>query len=238
MAVENWNAKKFFLYLLTCSITLSALMGIWALISGEFGETQARILGTTCTIVGASVMGLACGAFLETPNSRKLPIFAVPVTGIGLAILSAVILLYLIWVSSEPYKGKYKLLFTSIAFAFSFAQLSLLSLARLAKRFKWALTMAFVSVLALAGLGSAIIILEANSDDGMVVRLLGVLAVVDAAATVMIPIFHRLSMNEISETNTASENPTVTEIDAEIAELKLKISHLEKQKADILSETD
>ena len=32
--------------------------------------------------------------------------------------------------------------------------------------------------------------------------------------------------------------PTVTEIDAEIAELKLQISRLEKQKADILDETD
>jgi hypothetical protein len=236
--VENWNAKKFFLYLLTCSITLSALMGIWALISGEFGETQGRVLGTTCTIVGASVLGLACGAFLEAPKSRKLPILAVPVAGICLAALSALITLYLIWVTSEPYKGTYKLLFTSIVFAFSFAQLSLLSLARLATRFKWALTMAFISILTLAALGSAIIISEANSDDGIVLRLLGILAVVDAAATVMIPVFHRLSMGEAAQTSVVTYKPTVTEIDAEIAELKLQISRLEKQKADILDETD
>ena len=230
--MENFNLKKFFLYLLICSIALSALMGIWAILSGEFGDLQARVLGTTLTVVGTSILGLACGAFLENPRSRSSnALFAVPLAGIILTILSALITLWLIWgVTGWQEEGVYKTLFVSIMFAFSLAQLSLLSLARLSKRFRWAIVTAYAAVLILASIVSVLIIIEPNSDDGTVMRLIGVLAVVDAALTVMIPILHRLSRTEFVDV----EMPSVTAIDAEIENLKAKIGHLEKQKEDIL----
>lgn len=228
--METWNLKKFFLYLLVCSIALSALMGIWAIVSGEFGELQGKILGTTMTVVGTSILGLACGAYFERLGSRASLKLAVPVLGIVLSIVSAGIVLWLIWGGIEWEEGVvFKTLSVSLVFAFSLAQLSLLSLARLARRFHWATVTVYVVVLALASIVSMLIITQAQSDDGLVARLLGVLGVVDAALTVMIPIFHRLSRTEFAGETEAPGD----EIDREIAGLKARIEDLERRKARI-----
>ena len=228
--MENFNTKKVFLYLLTCSIALSALMGIWAIISGEFGDLQGKILLTTLTVVGTSILGLACGAFLESPRALKLK--AVPLAGIALAVLCALISFWLIWQSSRTGEhGLFKLFFVSLIFAFSLAQLSLLSMAQLAARFRWSLVAAYIVIFTLGSIVSTIIIFELSGDDGLVLRFIGVLSVVAASLTVMIPIFHRLSRSEFLEFETSS----VEKIDAEIDKLKTQISHLEKQKEDVLN---
>lgn len=228
--MENINSKKIFFYLLICSIALSALMGIWAILSGEFGELQAQVLGTTLTVVGTSILGLACGAFLESQYSRETPLKIVPVAGIILAVLSALITMWLIWiVTGWGESWIYKTLAVSFIFAFSLAQLSLLSLAHLVKRFRWATLTAYAVVLALASIVSLIVIFEPQSEDFLVSRLIGVLAVTDAALSVMIPIFHRLSRSEFVEEN---EIFSIDKIDAEIEQLKAQISRLEKRRQD------
>lgn len=228
--MESLNTKKFFLYLLSCSIALSALMGIWAIVSSEFGETQEKVLWTTLTVVGTSILGLACGAFLESPRNSKLKF--VPIAGIGFAVFCAFVSFWLIW---EPFNTRaenlYKLFFVSLIFAFSLAQLSLLSIARLARQFGWSLIAAYLVIFTLDLIVSTIIVFELTGDDGLVLRFIGVLSVVAASLTVMIPIFHWLSRTEFLEFRT----PNVENIDAEIVKLKTQISHLEKQREDILN---
>lgn len=207
-------------------------MGIWAIISGEFGDLQGKILLTTLTVVGTSVLGLACGAFLDSPRSQTSMFKAVPVAGIALAALSALMSFWMIWgYSGGQFDGALKTFLVSLIFAFSLAQLSLLSLAQLAKRFQWSLTTAYVVILLLDSIISTIIIFELSGDDGLVFRIIGILSVTAAALTVMIPIFRRLSRTEFVDV----EVPSVAGIDAEIAQLKSVISHLEKQKEDILN---
>lgn len=209
-----------------CSIALSALMGIWAILSGD---VEYRVLGTTLTIVGTSILGLACGAFLETPRSRKIPLIIVPVLGVILSILSALITVWMIWTeTSWTAEVIWKTLLVSSLFAFSLAHLSLLSIAQLSRRFRWATATAYVVILALASIISYILIFEPPSEGTIVLRLIGVLAVIDAAITVMIPIFHRLSRTEFVDI------PSITEVEAKIDELKAQIMRLEKQKEDIL----
>ena len=209
-------------------------MGIWAILSGEFGELQARVLGTTLTVVGTSILGLACGAYLESPYLRKTSLKIVPLAGIILAVLAALITLWLIWGAGgwSIGDGIFKTLIVSGIFSFSLAHLSLLSLARLARRFRWAIVTAYVAVLLLASIISAIVIFDPDSEDFLVSRLIGVLAVIDAAITVMIPIFHRLSRGEFVDTE---GEVSVDKIEAEIANLKSQISRLEKQREDILN---
>lgn len=229
--MDNFNVKKVFLYLLTCSIVLGALMGIWAIISGEFGELQGQILLTTLTVVGTSVLGLACGAFLESPRNTNLK--AVPLVGIALAVLCGFVSFWLIWQSSDSINdGAFKLFFVSLIFAFSLAQLSLLSMAHLAQKFRWSLVSAYIVIFILDFIISAIIVFELNGDDGFVLRLIGILSVVAASLTVMIPIFHRLSRADFAR----FETRTADDIDAEITNFKTQISHLEKQKEDILND--
>lgn len=230
--MENFNTKKLFLYLLTCSIALSALMGIWAIVSGEFGEIQEKVLLTTLTVVGTSTLGLACGAFLENSSGSRLK--TVPLVGIAFAVLCASISFWIIWTSFRADEELYKSFFVSLIFAFSLAQLSLLSTARLARQFGWSLVAAYVVILILDLIVSAIIVFELSGDDGLVLRIIGVLSVVAASLTVMIPIFHWLSRSEFLE----FETPTVGNIDAEIIKLKTQISHLEKQKEEILDAAD
>lgn len=207
-------------------------MGIWAILSGEFGDLQARVLGTTLTVVGTSILGLACGAFFESPRSREnAALYAVPIAGLILTVSAAAITLWLIWgfkVSNE--EAIYKTLFVFTMFAFSLAQLSLLSLARLAGRFRWARVTTYAVVLVLASIVSVIVVFEPESSDETVLRLIGVLAVVDAALTVMIPIFHRLSRTEFAN----AEMPSAAGIEVEIDNLKAQIARLERQKEDIL----
>lgn len=227
--MENLNVKKFFLYLLVCSIALSAIMGIWAIISGEFGELQGQILGTTMTVVGTSILGLACGAFLESRRSQNTALRVVPIIGIILSVVSALFALWMIWTSFNNSGGIVKTFFICLIFAFSLAQLSLLSLARLAKRFRWALTTAFIVILLLDSAVSLVIIFASNSENDFIFRFIGVLSVVAAALTVMIPIFHRLSRTEFVDDNI----PTIIEIDAEINQLEARLARLRKQKEDI-----
>lgn len=228
--MEALGIKKFFLYLLVCSIALSALMGIWAIISGEFGELQAQILGTTLTVVGTSILGLACGAFLESPRSQNTTLRIVPITGIILSVVSAIIALLLIWTSvSVNSEAIFKSFFISLICAFSLAQLSLLSIARLAQRFKWALTAAYFVILLLDLVVSLVIIFSSGNDNEFVIRFIGVLSVMAASLTVMIPIFHRLSRTEFVEIT----NSSLTEIEAEINNLEARIAQLRKQKEDI-----
>lgn len=201
-------------------------MGIWAILSGD---VEYRVLGTTLTVVGTSILGLACGAFLETPRSRKGALIVMPVLGIILSILSALITVWMIWTeTSWRAEAVWKTLLVSTIFAFSLAHLSLLSIAQLSRRFRWALATAYVVILALASIISYIFIFAPPSQDTMVLRLIGVLAVIDAAITVMIPIFHRLSRTEFVDV------PSIAEVEARIAELKAQVVRLEKQKEDIL----
>lgn len=209
-------------------------MGIWAILSGEFGELQARVLGTTLTIVGTSILGLACGAYLEAVYSRETPLKIVPLAGIFLTILSALITLWMIWGNGTMWEGNgvFKTLIVSIIFSFSLAQLSLLSLARLARRFRWVTTTAYVVVFLLASIVSVIVVFNPESEDSLVARMIGVLAVMDAAITVMIPIFHRLSRSEFTNDE---EAVSIDRINAEIDKLRAQVSRLEKQKEDIMN---
>ena len=233
-ALHEINLKRTFLYTLIASVAFSALIGIWVILFGNFGWFEARILGTTLTIVGTSITGLACGAYLESPKSRASPLRAVPILGIIFSLIAALIGLYLIWFSSntspEP-EYTYKVLFVSITFAIALAHLSLLTLARLSAKFRWALAAAYITILALASILSSIIVFELHGSDDLTMRVIGILGVVDAALTVMIPIFHRLSQADFPENRESS----VETIDAEIERLKQRISELEKERWEILN---
>lgn len=224
--MESLNIKKTFLYTLIGSITVSALLGIWAILSGDFGEFQAKVLGTTLTVVGTSLLGLACGAFLESPRSTEAGLKVIPISGIILAFIAAITVLLMIWGQLD---NIWKVAAISAIFAFSLAQLSLLSLANLSDRFQWILTVAYLVILSLAAINSILIIVEPNSESNFVMRLIGVLAVIDAAITVMIPIFHRLSRGDFSKNQNEIE-----EIDSEIAKLKDTLSQLEQRREEIL----
>jgi hypothetical protein len=213
--VQNTNLKRIFLYLLIASVGVSALLGIGVILFGDFGEFETKILLTALAVCCTSVLGLACGAFLETGREK-----VVPVGGIVFAILSAVLWIYLIWQDIVRAEWFVRALFSVTILAVSCSLVSLLSLARLDKRFIWSRYAAHVSIWSL----TAILIYFSWSDfnriSELISRAIGVLSIIVAALTVVTPVFHWLSRKQSAE-----------EIDAEIARLRARIEELEKQKS-------
>src|ERR1700740_1115877 len=86
------NPKRIALWFLITSVAVSAVIGIIAIVVGNFGQTQARILLTTLVISAASICALACGALWDSGRLRLLPMI-----GIALAIFDAILLIAGIW---------------------------------------------------------------------------------------------------------------------------------------------
>ncbi len=221
--MKNLNLKKFFLYLLIASVAFSAILGIGVILFGNFGEFETKVLLTALTVTVTSILGLACGAFLETGRGRILPF-----CGIGFAMLSAILWIILIWYGTIQNDYFVKMLMSVTLLSASCSLISLLSIAKLDKKFIWSRYAAHVSVWVLTTILIVLIWGNFKSDSDIVSRVIGVLSIVIAALTIMTPIFHWLSR----------QKPESEEIDAEIARLRARIEELEKQKAEIPENAD
>jgi len=216
--VQSLNSKKFFLYLLIASVGVSALMGIGVILFGNFGELEERVLLTTLTINVTSVLGLACGAYLESRRGKVLPLF-----GIIAAAASAVLWIYLIWHGTVHESIFVRSLLSATLLATSCSLISLLLLANLDRRFIWSRYAVHISVWVLTAYLLYLIWDRDAIGSETTPRILGTLSIIVAALTLVTPIFHKLSAGEAN----------VAEIDIEIASLKKRIEDLEVKKAAI-----
>src|SRR3982750_279411 len=119
--MQHLNLKKFFLYLLIASVAFSALLGIGVILFGNFGDFETRVLLTALTVTVTSILGLACGAYLETGSEKVLP-----ACGISFAVLSAILWIIAIWGSSNQGEFFVKTLMSVTLFAAACSHLSLL----------------------------------------------------------------------------------------------------------------
>lgn len=217
--MRNINVRKLFLYLLIASVSLSALIGIIVILFGNFGEIEVKVLLTALTITVTSILGLACGAYLESGRGRYLPI-----AGIFFALASAVMWLVIIWYRGQPNEWFPKTTATTTILALASAHLSLLSLARLNSTFLWAHYAAHTVLWGLAGFLIFTIWAEPK-DEEWVGRVTGVLGILAGSVTLITPVFHKLSAGESNS----------DDIDAEIRLLRDRIAELEKRKVDRLT---
>jgi hypothetical protein len=214
--VQNTNIRKLFLYLLIASVALSAVIGIVVILIGNFGEFESKVLLTTLTITVTSILGLACGAYLETGRGRILP-----AVGIVFALAAGVLWVVMVWTSQPESTLFPKVVMTVTLVAASCSHLSLISMARLDRRFLWSRYAAHGAVWGLSAFLIYLIWFVQNPDQEIFGRVVGVLGILVAALTVMTPVFHKLS----------APDPTPDEIDREIASLKERIAELEAKKA-------
>jgi uncharacterized membrane protein len=221
---------KIFLRLFIFSVVAMALVGIVA-ISGVTQEwVERKVLLTTLIIAVASVCGLACGGCL-TRGHRILPS-----AGLALTSVAAAMLLAGIWMEfrSESY---WKTTATASFFAVACAHLSMLFMANLAGRYRWAYFVAYPLILGLATLmwvGFGLGLFEKQGYENYW-RLCGVVAILVAAITLIIPVFHRFSREEVAAKK-ASADPLFA-VDEEIARLKKQLVRLESERHVLLGRT-
>ncbi|MCD9188762.1 MAG: DUF4315 family protein [Pyrinomonadaceae bacterium] len=221
--MNNINLKKFFLYLLIGSVALSAILGIGVILFGDFGEFETKILLTTLTITITSILGLACGACLEAKRGKILPY-----AGIFFASVAAILFIIFIWNDFQGGEIPVKTAMSALILAVACSHISLLSIARLDKKFLWSRYAVHVAVWSLSTFLLYLIWFEQGFNSDLVPRTLGVLSIVIAALTIMTPIFHKLSQ-QTSKTE---------DIDAEIDKLRARIAELEKQREEISKNED
>lgn len=193
------SPKTIALWFLIISVGLSALLGIFAILSGTFGNFEARIILTTVTISAASVCALAAGALWESHDSRTLPRIAV-----ALAAIAAAVIIIGIWarISDEEF---WKFAASIGVLAIASAQACLISLARLAPRFAWTRTVTLIAIISLAA--QIIFVLYGDVRDEGFFKALGANAILVAALTIMMPIFHRLSRGDLSGEKAFTSEP-------------------------------
>ena len=188
--------KKIALWFLIVSVAISAALGILAVLRGDFGEFEIRIIFTTVTISAASICALASGALWENKRAKVLP-----KAGVTLAIAAAALMIFGIWANPKS-ENFWKFTGSIMVLAAATAHACLVSLAKLARQFEWARVAAFCAISFLALLVIYIIYFEPTGE--YVFRIVGATSIVVAALTIMMPIFHRLSRGDLT---LAKHNP-------------------------------
>ena len=163
------------------SFSIAALMGIAALLgAGDFGETEARILGTTVLVGCGSVLTLACLVPFETRWR------VVSIGGFVVTLGTVALALAMIWDGSvSETDTAEKALGVGVTLALTLAQLCLLlgvSVRRPSVSPLVWITIALAMLL--AGLVISLIVGESEPSDG-VWRLLGVMAILDVLGTLV-----------------------------------------------------
>ena len=224
---EQPRLKQTLLYSLIGSVLFGALLGIVIVLRNEWGWFEVRVILTTITVAVASLAGLACD-LSRTPRGYNL----LPRTGLALTFLSAALILLGIWpeIDSEVY---WKTTTIVTVFAVATVHVSLLSIAWLAKRFRWVYWLTKQVVFGLAALIATVIVFEI--DEEVMFRFIATVAIVDAALTLVIPLLHRISKTDRrgEKIENAFEARNLVAIDEEIEQLKKRIAKLEQLKAEI-----
>lgn len=221
--------KRPLLYLLMGSVILGAVLGIVIVVRGDWSWLEVRVLLTTIVLAVASLCGLAAD-MSRTPRGLNL----LPMTSLGLTLVGTVLLLIGIWGDLDE-EWFWKSTACISVFAVATVHASLLSIARLARKFAWVYFVACQVIYGVAALIAILIIWEV--DDERMYRFLAALAIVDVAFTLLIPLLHRVSRLEGQTEATPMEERNVLAIDQEIASLQRRIEHLEKLKSELTKGT-
>lgn len=181
------------------SVALNAALGIYALLSPDWGETQGKILGTSLCVTGAILLALAC----EPAWERGL-LGPVPHAGALLGVIGFVLVIVAVW--AEPSSDTYGRVTSSIfVAAVACVIASLLSLARLAPAHRWV----FLATLALLGVGATMLGVTfwfGDDPNETYLRAMGVVLIVLAAFAVSIPVLHWLDRGSLAVAEATTED--------------------------------
>ena len=230
---QTQNLKRPLLYLLVASVILAVILGIAIVLRNKWGWFEVRVILTTLTIAAASICGLACDVSRVMRGYNLMPR-----VGLVLTVLAACLILLGMWsVESEFVDAEAFWKATSCVsiFAIATAHACLLSIARVARRFRWLQSVAYQVIFGLASLLAIMIIWEINNNERMF-QLVAAASILVAGMTLLVPLLHRISKTDPTTPppRTLFEMKNVATIDEEILQLKERIVALEKLREEIV----
>ena len=184
--MEQTELRRLLLVATVSGLSLTALVAIFALLAGDFDETQVRILATTGGCGLASLLAMPGTRLLEQGRQVDLGRLVV-----ALAALSFVLELWAVWIATDS-ETSWKAFGVAVSFTVALAQIAN-SLAR-----RRPSDPESIRLLAL-GAGVCAIVLAllvsyaalAEVDDSGYYRFLGVVAVLDVLLAALQPVVRR-----------------------------------------------
>ncbi|NNC75398.1 MAG: hypothetical protein HKN93_07780 [Acidimicrobiia bacterium] len=189
------DIRRIALWLLIASVALTAAIAIWAVAFGDFDDTTGKILGTSLSVAGGSLLALAAATGWERSQVVAWLGIAGAVIGFGLVIAG-------IWLEPEG-SVFWKAAVSAIIVGVAGAWIALLGNARLAASHRWVGNLAAFCGVALAAL--VLVALWAEVDSSGFGRVIGVFAVLVAALSVVVPVIHRLDAVPAEPTGSPEE---------------------------------
>lgn len=187
------RARRWAFRALLGSIAISALMGIWAILGGDFDELAMKVLATSLSISAACVLGIAALGGWHLAGARALSR-----GGVVSSIAALVMTIPGIWLEVDTDEW-WQLVVSFVLIAVAAAHGSLLAHTRLAPRFEWARPAATALAGLLGCLLLAILWDVADDDDTMTQQAIAVVSILLAAATLAVVVFHFMSRVESAE---------------------------------------
>jgi len=186
---QNFNFKKTFLITMIISLSISALIGIFVFLLGDFGEIEFRLLMTTLTIGGYSLTGLCCSGLYE---KRKFAPLAL--SGMAISIIGFLFSVLVIWEAidiNNNFVWKTSIIFAILAA--SIAHSCLLLFIKSDKSLVNGSLSATIMFISIVGLMLIMLVLNNFDDVGeSYFRLLGVFAILDVLGTIVTPILNKV----------------------------------------------
>lgn len=173
------------------SIAVNALLGIWALLADDFGQTQGRVLGTSFLVSAAMLTVLVNGAPM-----RERVLWPTPFVTIGTGVAAFALFIVLIWADGDaefPLKTGFSLLVVAGAGTLA-GLLALLDLRAKLEPLRL-VTDGLIGLLAI----TIVFAIWAEVDADWVPRLIGVESVLVAAMTLALPVLSRFSPDDGTE---------------------------------------
>jgi len=192
------NARKLFLKGFLGFLILTAVMAIISILTNTFGELQAKILATSSIISAASILSMACAAFLER---KKLPWLGF--AGIAMAVAAALVSIVAIWAEIDN-RELIRVIMTLVVAAVGFAHGFLLVLPSLDRNQQWIQKSSSVIIATLAIMLIAIIWGDFESE--WYARVLSVMGILAALVTLTVPLMMKLRKENSEHENGDHEN--------------------------------
>ncbi len=189
------------LRLFVASVLANAVLGTWALLSGDFGETEGKVLATSF-LASASMLSV----LVNLPAIRRRVLWPAPLVGAAIGGLALATVIVLVW--AEP-RGDhwFKLVGSLLVAAGGCTLASSLAMVTLTGRLRWLQPFAdgLIALLAL----TIIVGLWAEPDVDWYARVVGIESVVVAALTLLIPALGRFSALDTPTVDTGAGSRTV-----------------------------